>query len=229
VLETSGAGLTLTDTIEERPSVFALANDEGGRELAAQRIERWARAEALRELRSSGISEDLIPLTWGCVVDGKLHARSPGQPFRVDDMIHVRATNATQRPLYLWMFDIGIAGKVTLLTVAALGQATPPGQSISIGADDGTLRGLRMSWAPDLPVAIGPRRESIVVIAADHWADITVFETPMLRTRGKGGPSRLHAVLRSLGAGVTRDLSGEDGDQRFCVKRIDFDFYPEPA
>lgn len=226
VLETSGARLTLTDTIEEPPYGFALANDTAGRELAVQRIERWAKAEALRALRSSGIPDHAIPVTWGCVVGGKPVEKSPGEPFRVNEMIYVRATNATQRPLYMWMFDIGISGKVTLLTVAALGQQIRPGKSISFDEDDEQLHGLRMAWPSDLDVTVGPRRESIVVIAADHWADVTVFETPQLRARGKDGPSRLQTLLRTLGAGATRDLQNEDGDQRFGVKRIDFDLYP---
>jgi hypothetical protein len=229
VLATSGTRLLLTDTIEEPPYVFELNNDDNGRELAAKRIERWAKAEALRDLRSNGMSGEAIALTWGSVVNGKLIEKSPGERFHVDDMIYVRATNATQRPLFMWIFDVGISGKVTLLTVAGLGQATQPGKSISIGENDGQLRGLRLSWAPDVAIEIGARRESIVVIAADHWADVTVFETPLLRARGHGGPSPLQTLLRTLGAGASREISSEGGDQRFCVKRIDFDLYPGRA
>jgi len=84
-----------------------------------------------------------------------------------------------------------------------------------------------VSWAKDLARKLGARRESLVVIAADHWAEVSVFETPDLRMRGRGGQSRLQSVLRSLGAGQTRDFSNESGDQLFFVKEIPFACIPE--
>lgn len=232
VIEAAGGALVLTDRAGIPPYALRLSDDPDGHDLATRMIERWAKAEALRELPPQGLADAAIEVTWGCVQGGALVPRAPGEPFRVGELICVRARNATAEPLYLWIFDIGISGKVSLISGVAEGQRIQPGGTLSIGEADGKVVGAGLSWPrdlSDLKAPLAPRRESIVVLAADHPVDVTVFETPSLRTRGKGEASVLESYLRSLGGGATRDLTPPKVPQRYGVRRIDFDLEPARA
>ena len=135
--------------------------------------------------------------------------------------------NTSQIGLYLWIFDIGVFGKVTLVSGLAEGQMVAPGGQIAIGDDRGTPVGLELTWPGDRVGEVGPRRESLVVLAANHWVDVGVFETPTLVRRDRGpGESPLQGLLRSLGAGAKRDLSSPPTGPVYGVQRIHFDLHP---
>jgi hypothetical protein len=222
--------IVVTDRADGVPTSFRLKNDRYDHALATQWIERWAKAEALRALLPGGLPDHALELTWGCAVAGKLIPRQPGDRFRVGEKICLYAKNVSQQPLYMWILDIGVFGKVTIVSVASEGQMIESGARLALGDDNGIPVGLDLEWPRDRVGQVGPRRESLVVLAADHWVDISAFETPTLVFRGKGpAGSRLEDLLRSLGAGTTRDIRALSTGQVYGVRRIDFDLEPPPV
>lgn len=227
VVETSGDELVVVDHADGVPTSLRLRDDVGGRSHATQWIERWAKAESLRGLAAGGLPDSAIELTWGCAVAGKLDRRAPGEPFRVGEKICLYVKNAWHLELYVWVFDIGVFGKVTLISGLGEGQKLASGGQLAIGDDRGVPVGLELAWPADRVGEVGSRRESLVVLAADHWVDVGVFETPTLVRRGRGpSGSPLESLLRSLGAGVKRDLGMPASGQVHGVRRIDFDLQP---
>jgi hypothetical protein len=224
-----GASLLMREG--ERLAATPLADDDQGRELLMQRLERWAKAEAVRELVTSGLPHDAIKVGWGRVENGKQIAHGRGARMHLDERVYVSVTNQTDQPLYIAIFDIGIGGKATLLTAGAPnGRKLEPRASITLGQRDGEshVRGIGpMTWPADVPKD-AERRESIVVIAASTWTDFTLLETRALPTRSHG-PNRLEIILDSFRETATRDIPVDAPDlQGFCVCRIDFDLSPAP-
>jgi caspase domain-containing protein len=230
VVETIDDKIVLTDHVDGVSSLLRLGNDSYGHAIATQWIERWAKAEALRALPPGGLAHNAIELTWGCAVNSELQTRGRGDRFRVGEKICLYAKNASQQHLYMWIIDIGVFGKVTIVSVAAEGQAIASGGRISLGDDNGVPVGLELEWPEDHASDLRPRRESLLVLAANHWVDVSVFETPTLQLRARGDRgSALEGLLRSLGTGTTRDLSAPNAGQVYGVQRIDFDLDPRPA
>jgi Caspase domain len=229
VVETVDRALVLTDHGELPTYALRMTDDASGRILVMRWIGRWAKAEALRALPPGGLADDALELSWGHASAGKLVTRGPGDPFRVGERICLYAKNTTRQPLYMWIIDIGVDGEVTLVSGVVEGQAIQPGATLAIGEDRGVPVGLELTWPADLGREIGPRRESLVVLAADHWVDVSVFETPALHVHGKGQASQLEDLLRSLGAGTPRDLGPQRAVQAYGVARVDFDLDPRPA
>jgi len=229
VVETVDRTLVLTDHGERPPCSFRMTDDPHGRTLAMRWIERWAKAEALRALPPGGLADDALELSWGHASAGKLVTRGPGDPFRVGERICLYAKNTTRKPLYMWVIDIGVCGEVTVVSGVAEGQTIRSGATLAIGEDSGVPVGLELTWSADLGREVGPRRESFVVLAADHWVDVSVFETPVSLGHGKGQASPLEDLLRSIGAGTPRDLGPQRAVQAYGVARVDFDLDPRPV
>jgi len=154
--------------------------------------------------------------------------------MHVGELIYVTVKNRSDHPLYLAIFDIGIAGKVSLLTVGSPnGRKLEPNEPFTLGNRDGesTIRGLGpMVWPDDVPQT-WDRPESIVVIAASDWTDFQRLETPVLPTRSapRAVRNRLETILDSFREAQTRDIRAVlprlDG---FCVQRIDFALSARP-
>lgn len=236
VLARRGPTLIYTDRRELPAYELSFAGDAAGVDKAVAWIERWAKADALRTLPSEGLRVGAagapgvdVEVAWGAVESGVAVARRAGDGLKVGDRLWVTATNRSTAPLYAWVFDIGVSGRVALLSIATQQLAT--GQAVRVGfTDAGAPDGLAMGWARDLTARVGPRRESVVVLVANHWIDVRVFETPYLeKSATRGGPAALEDTLRALGGGTSRDASRRAEDQRFGVHAVDFDFSPGGA
>lgn len=229
-IDVANGELVLTDwDVPDLPSIFRYQDNDAKRDLVVRQIARWAKAEALRTLKPWNLSADaVLEVTWGAVVGNQLDLRRAGDPFRDGERICVRAKNVGQRALYMWIFDIGITGKVSLLTIDNLGLRIEPGRTLAVGEDNGVLRGLEMSWPQEFDRTVGHRTESVMVLASTHPTDVSVFETPAL-TRGRGLNNNLADLLRSMGVGAARDIKSDVTDQSYAVFRIDFPFHAEPA
>lgn len=224
-----GATLELLDGADR--AATPLPDDDAGRNSLIQRLERWSRAESVRNLVSDGLPPDALEVRWGRVEHGAAVEHGPADRACVGESMYVTVTNKTDQPLYFAIFDIGVGGKVTLLTSGSPGgRKLEPGKSSTLGKRDGepSIRGIGpLIWPDDVPTDV-ERPESLVVIAATEWTEFALLETPVI-ARSIGG-NRLEAVLDAYrqGAPVYRDLAGEDGAARrgFCVRRIDFDLSP---
>lgn len=223
-----GARLTLLDA--GIPAGTPLDDTDDGRELLIRRLERWSKAEAVRSLTTEGLPRDAIEVDWGRVEQGRTMGSDPGTRMHVGDWIYVTVKNRTDRTLHVAIFDIGVAGKVTLLTAASpTGRRLEPDKSFTLGQRDGErlVRGLGpVIWPDDVPTD-ALRRESFLVIAASAWTDFKRLETEALVTRST--TNRLEAILDGFRRGITRDLSEEPAElDGFCVHRIDFDLSAKP-
>jgi hypothetical protein len=214
----------------DREAMIPLNDDAPGRATLKKWLERWSKAEAVRNLEGEGLPPDAIEVTWGRVEKGNQLEHAPGQQAHVGDWIYVAVTNRTTQPVYVAIFDVGLGGKVTLLTSGSPGgRKLLPGQSTTLGKRDGepTVRGVGpMVWADGVPED-GRRRESLVVIASTEWTEFPLLETPVV-TRALG--NRLETVLETLREARYRDMSGEDDAtaSRYCVRSIDFELEPIP-
>lgn len=207
-----------------------IPDNDAGRAFVAARLERWAKAEAVRNLATQDPPDAAIDVTWGRLDSGRLVPLSFGARIHVGDRIYVTFSNRSDRPLYVGVFDIGIADDIRLLTVASpQGHRLAPGESATLGTLDGDdlPRGLEIAWSDEVP-AMSPRRESVIVIAATCETEFSLLESRDLATR-KLRAHKLEVVLDRIREPGMRDLGSQGLDREgFCVHRIDFELSPAP-
>jgi hypothetical protein len=245
-------GTSLSTSTGGLPARIALDDDDRGRGLLIDWLERWSKAEALRELTTEGVPHTALEVRWGRVephrtADGGLgHSRmvphGPKGTMHLGEWVYVTVTNHWDAPLYVAIFDIGIAGKVTLLTMRSpYGRKLALDQSFTLGQRDSNAPVVGVgptSWPEEVPKTVPgpdgvprplPRRESLVVIAATAETNFERLANEALPTRGNPrGGNRLEVILDSFRTGLTRDFAPEPTIEGFFVHRIDFDLSPEP-
>lgn len=205
-------------------------NTDPGRNQLLNTLQRWSKAEALRALTSEGLDTHAVRVEWGRVEQGRAVRHGRGAQCHLGEHLYVTVTNQWPEPLYFAIFDVGLSGKITLLTAGSPhGRKLEPGADATLGQrDSGPLQGAGpLQWPTDVPPTV-PRRESLLVIATRQWTDFQALEAGS-HTRSRGA-NRLHALLDSVREGTLRDLSAESSENNdgFCVHRIDFDLHPTP-
>jgi hypothetical protein len=210
----------------------ATPDDDDGRALLVKRLERWSKAEALRALSTTEIPRNAVAVSWGRVdprpEGGKAIEHAVNARLHVGESVYVTVTNRSDQTLYLGIFDVGVGGKVSLLTAGCPhGRVLEPGSSFTLGARKGVLSGLGPLWWPDDVPADSERRESVIVISANHPTDFMLLETPALPTRSAAF-NPLEAALDSFRTASTRDAATQDAEDAlaFHIHRIDFDLSP---
>lgn len=203
-----------------------------------QNLNKFARVQALLNL-SSGEGENALDnpfeIEFGRVVDGNALAISKSDDvLSVGDRIYIKMSNASPDKLYFTVFDIGLSGKITLLTRSEpSGIEVLPNQEYVLGYREGTgLRGLGLGWAEGVPED-GPREEAFVVIVSDVAQDLRTLEGTGMRAFGEV-PSPLEQLVDQIGLGGTRDITDEKEkdeviDVRYSVERIEFLLSPTPT
>ncbi len=185
-----------------------------------------ARARSLRRLgRGQGQwrVSDLPLIEWGLVESGRAHRRpNQGATVPVGSRVFVRVRNPGRSTIYVSVFDIGIAGAVTLLSVsepAGIELRTEERYTLGTGRT-GELVGLGpVSWPAQLPYE-GPRTETLLIIATDAPQDLRSLEGGSRhRDSARSG---LAAMLAQLAQGRSRDLHGGAIDVAYSVQRIEF-------
>lgn len=204
-----------------------------GLTLALKVAERWSRSRALLALESEGFSTSPVAVGWGRVEDGRRIPMCEGDTLYVGDRAYIDVENMTAASLWLAIFDIGITGKVTLLT-----SATPTGRKLapaghtearySLGESFGKLLGFGPGALPaDAPQELTLYHEAFVVVVCTEAADFFVFETTGLE-RSKRGP-RSHSfgdLLDWVREGSLRDFGAEQATSRYSIERLDFTLAP---
>lgn len=203
-----------------------------GLTLALKVAERWSRSRAMLALESEGFSSSPVAVGWGRVEDSRRIPMCEGDTLYVGDRAYIDVENTTAGNLWLAIFDIGITGKVSLLTSATptgrkLAPAGHPEARYSLGEDFGKLLG----FGPGALPADAPQEplyhEAFVVVVCTEPADFFVFETAVLE-RSKRGP-RSHGfgdLLDWVREGSLRDFGAQQVTSRFSIKRLDFTFAP---
>jgi hypothetical protein len=145
----------------------------------------------------------------------------PGDALRVGDSIYVSVRNNVSHPLWVAIYDLGVCGEITLLNPSPDGAKVEPRATFVLGNSFGTLAGIGPAfWSADVP-ADEPRRESLVIVYADHAVDFDLLESRSMR-----GPGELEALF-AIRRGVTRNFDAvARSPQRYGVRVIDFDLRP---
>ena len=120
-------------------------------------LDRFARMQTLLNLRSgegANALETPYQVEWGRVVDGKpqplAHA---GDLVFVGEPVYVQVANTGQDKIYVSLFDVGVGGKITLLsTCEPSGIGLKPGQDYVFGHKEGVgLTGVKLVWPAGIP------------------------------------------------------------------------------
>ncbi|GAA0247328.1 hypothetical protein GCM10010492_53710 [Saccharothrix mutabilis subsp. mutabilis] len=224
-LVTESPQLALVDTAAEAAFTLTVGSDgleirnAGGRTLhttvpgSVERVRHvldgLVHAERVRALADVAEEPPVVALRLLRCVDGVGVDVPDGTAFHPGDRLAVRLANLSPFRLYTWLFDIGVNGRVTLLT-----NDQPDGRPLMLaGAPDdvhtvGGRRGMVLSWPSDAPRS-GPRRETLLVLAAYRPVDLSVLES----TSGPVSNLREVAVHDTLPVG-------------FRAARIDFPLHP---
>jgi hypothetical protein len=227
---TVAGALTLHDG-GAAPLATESADDVGvGRVVASLR--RMARTAVLRRLTPGpdAALTDTFVVEWGRVVDRKADVLpSSGALLHVGERIYVRLKNTSSRSLYFFVFDLGVAHRVTLISVEAGGLLIRRGQEITIGDRiDGAFVGSPLVWPEGLAVD-GPRPETLLVLVTDEPHDLSglVHDGVMPATRGRSSPLA-RELAAALGT-VSRDWGQPPKNAGgFAVVHLDFDLSRDP-
>jgi len=200
---------------------------------AASHLHMMCVAQGLRELEGRGIP-DILPgqlkVEWGRVEDGrKVSLEKSGQTIAVGESVYVTVRNQSPKTVFVSIFDIGIRGKVTLLSRDyGQGMEIGPGMAKTLGeGSGGKLLGMRLKW-PENWDPDGPRLEEIIMIVTDSPVNLRALETPGAARAQAGSLHVLQQVAKQL-AGGTRDLTASEPEEdQFLVERIDFLLDPWP-
>jgi hypothetical protein len=184
LLDRTGPLLPLLAFPDRLPDALALAD-------------RLAAARDLLELEGAfGIAPGELLVDWGVVEDGKAIAQLPhGTVVGLDARIYVRVKNVSARDLVVQVLNIGVEGRISLVSSAAvMGMRLAPQQQLYLGTapDDHELVGLDVSWPPGLPRS-APRLDTLLVIATTRAADLRPLE-------GRTGSAGEHTTPRDSSA-----------------------------
>jgi hypothetical protein len=193
-------------------------------------LDRLARAAALRSLANAPTpSLDLtFEVDVGVVEDGRPLKLAGGGAVFVGQHLYARLCNRSTRPLWFHLFDIGAAGRITLVTNSdPSGIRLEKDQERWVGRlENGDLVGLKLGW-PDVP-ADAPRQETLIVVASTEPQDLTVLEQEGLQGAARGGTA-LQQWFAQLGDGGRRDLATEStlaSEPVWSIRPIDLLLHP---
>lgn len=140
-------------------------------------------------------------ITWGVVEEGSARPLAgEGARVTVGQRIYVRIENPGDEPVYASVFDVGVTGEVTLLTVAEpSGVEIAPGEDYVLGYREGRgFRGLALTWPRGVPDD-GPRPGSLVVFVSREPEDLRIFEAHPQRLAERTPAARIAFLLASRG------------------------------
>jgi len=191
-------------------------------------LRRLARAASLRSVGEDEeyAIDDGVTVEWGRVVDGALVPLSTsGDVLYLDERAYIKISNKTDRTVYASVIDIGLSGRIALLTsFEPAGVAVPADRSYLLGQQrlGESKSGVPLSWPPDLPAA-DPRPETILVLVSSTPQDVSVLQQEGVRrlhTRRTAARSRLEQTLEQVAVGGFRDAGPASGPP------VDYALYP---
>lgn len=214
-------------------------SDAAGIQETLHNLRVLSQARAMRLLESGEGEAALnanVELSWGVVVDGQLRELAhTGETVHCGERVAISVINRADAPCWLAVFDVGLAGKLTLLNgrSAAEGIELAKGNPWRFGLDKtGQLTGDELKWPQGLPQD-APRPESLVVIVMDGPCDLRPLETAGMRAieERKGKGSNLQRIFDQMLTARTRDLGQEEPSAvlSYAVRHIDFFVDPTPA
>ena len=188
------------------------AADRAGVDRVAGDLKILAQATQLRRL----VHAQQYPLNaeadveWGLVIAGERSPLVSGAVVRPGERIYVRVHNRGAAVVYVSMLDIGVSGKIAVLTRGApSGWPVHPGETYTLGEDRRAriLKGAPVTWPEGLDARYG-RPETILVVITSDRQDLRALEQPgIARGRARSAiVSPLQSMIDQLATGDSRDL-----------------------
>lgn len=194
-------------------------------------------AQAIRELEGEhGVFRNELAIELGTVEAGALrplHDHRAALGLR--DRFYIQVANRGHRQLFVHVFNVGLQGKVTLLTR----NAAPSGVAVQSGdppfvlgkRPDGALLGVGIAWPQSLPRAGFPRLDEYFVVVTSSRVSLATLETRShVAGATKRGPgTKLQDLLAQLHDGLARDAGDDEPMEGFFVQRLSYLLYPRDA
>ena len=192
-------------------------------------------------IRAAAFGAD-VGIEWGVVEGVDRHAgrRRPlatGEPIHTLDRFYVRFENRHDAPVFVSVVDIGLNGKIAVLSNrTAEGKQIAPGVSWALGHDDfrDEWFGIRASWPEGLPPD-GMRPETVLVFVTSGPQDLRMLEQASVgASRGSlrpPGRAPLLDLAEHLAWGGFRELAPETvplEQVRYDVHALRLEFEPLP-
>jgi Caspase domain len=202
---------------------------------AIRQLDRLAAAQTLIELEGEhGLAEEDVELEWGTVHAGgvRIPRSAHWAALGLGDRIYLRVTNRAAAPRFVHVFNIGLAGDITLLSgYAPAGIRLDQGQEdlVGIGPDPAApVVGCQLVW----PVGLRrsePGVDTLIVIVTTRPAELRALETADKGSRGqaRGADSQLLRLLAQVHEGGTRQAKA--APDPFFVVRRSYVLYPLEA
>jgi hypothetical protein len=192
-------------------------------------------AQALHELAGEhGVLASELDIEWGAIVHGEMQPMpESGAALALRDPAYIKVRSKAQRSLYVHVFNIGIQGRIQLLT----GNDAPSGYLVTPQAPefvlgrgfDGSLPGIQLGWPDDLPRTTFPRIDQVAVIVTAAETSLRGLESCERRRARRTAGSRLQDLLAQLQDGQPRDLRGAESDDGFYLKHLSYLLHPRDA
>lgn len=232
-------GLSLLDAAGARWRTAAFADDEHGHGELVEVLESLAIGRRLLDLPSGeGASAlpSVVEVEFGTVeADGRRPLALHGARLPAGSKAFLTIRNTGDEELYVWVFDVGVSGRSSLLTNAA-----PSGTLLGPkGGEDDTLdvwgpAGEALFWPGDVPVSPAAaggdaaRPETFVVVVADRRSDLSSLAGRSGTARGSAR-SPLDAILDEARTGVREVAPTSAGEPplRYRLEEVEFLLLPK--
>jgi len=214
--------------------------DAEGVESLVRNLTILARAEALRRLADDPTYALDIPVEveFGLVVGGeKEPLATSGAVLYLGQRIYLRVRNNGDRRCYVSLLDIGVSGRVGILTDSSpSGEPLDPGGEYTFGFNDlkNVLQGQQLVWPAELERAV-PRPETVIVLVTSQPQHIRGLEQHGVRSAAAPRPggsalaSPLERWFDQIASGGTRDIAPVGGRSvRYTVRAVHFELVPTP-
>ncbi|KAK8255726.1 caspase domain-containing protein [Phyllosticta capitalensis] len=209
---------------------------EGDHKSLIEQAEQLARAQHLLALRCDNPFEQLehcLSVTIGTVPDntpGRLISQD-GSGFVVHgESIYISLQNDGTNQVYVSVFNINVAGKISLVSRGrSRGIDLPTNRSDIVGVDDfGDLVGLPITWPNGIPTAHSVN-EHMVLVVTDSPVDLKDLESKAAAEyRGDVGTSSLERLAFCLATGARRDVGNDNRGSRIRYDTLHIPFLLTP-
>jgi len=238
-VSTESDQLVLNDYAGARWRTDPYADTDDGRARLFEDIEAIAVGHRLLDLPSGTgpsalgpvVTIDMAVITDGVRAPRPLH----GERLAVGTSVALTLTNTSADAVFVWVFDVGVSGRSTLLTNAApSGTMLGAAGEQDAGTDLWDADGEPLVWPADVPVTSPTgepgRWETFVVLIADQRGDLASLASRASRPAGaRGTPaSALQAVMDEARTGVREVAPVVEGAPplRYRIETIDFLLVP---
>lgn len=142
---------------------------------------------------------------------------------QVSDHAIITLRNYGDSVIYVSVFDINAAGKITHLSRSwPRGIRLKPEDAYTLGVNElsGQGRGLRMSWPKGFPADVkGPIPESFICMVTSEPVDLRDL-SQQRRGERRSDPSQLEKLAYQLSYGQGRDADLEDGSRSILWDKV---------